>query len=224
MTPRRAATCVAAVLMVATLALGALRAGTWLVVEDPLPGHADAIVVLAGSVADRALEAADLYGAGAAPRIVLTRERERPEVAALARRGVVLPDSTDVTTQVLRGLGVPAEAIVTLETPADSTVTEAAVVARWACGHQIRTIVVVTSPTHTRRARAVYRRALGTAVAVAVRPARSASLALDRWWRDRTAAKALAIEWQKLLAYWLVDRWRLAPCASSGGLSRRSPS
>jgi len=47
-----------------------LLAGRLLVVSDPLPPRADAIVVLAGSIPDRVLEAADLYRTGIAPRII----------------------------------------------------------------------------------------------------------------------------------------------------------
>src|SRR6059058_6253137 len=50
-------------------------AGRLLVVADPLPPSTDAIVVLAGSIPTRVLEAADLYRAGLAPRVVVTRER-----------------------------------------------------------------------------------------------------------------------------------------------------
>ena len=50
-------------------------AGSLLVVSDPLPARADAIVLLAGSPAARALETADLYARGMAPLVVLTRER-----------------------------------------------------------------------------------------------------------------------------------------------------
>ena len=45
-------------------------AGRLLVVADPLPARADAIVIMAGSVPDRVLEVADLYQAGLAPLIV----------------------------------------------------------------------------------------------------------------------------------------------------------
>ncbi|HEY3186399.1 MAG TPA: hypothetical protein VGJ70_02920, partial [Solirubrobacteraceae bacterium] len=66
----------------AAAGIAVLGAGRALVVADPLPAHADAIVVMAGSIADRVLEAADLYRAGIAPRIVVTRERVRRGDAA----------------------------------------------------------------------------------------------------------------------------------------------
>jgi uncharacterized SAM-binding protein YcdF (DUF218 family) len=221
---RRVAVIALVVAAAASGAVVALRhAGTALVVRDPLPARADAIVVLAGSPADRVLEAADLYAAGLAPRVVLTRERRRPEHEALARRGVVLPESHEVAADALVRLGVPRAAILTLAPRTDSTAAEAGAVAAWACPSGVRRLVVVTSPAHTRRARAIFRRALGGVVDVAVRPAEAAAFPARDWWRHRHAAKIVALEWEKLASHWLVERWGLAPCAPRT-LSPRPPS
>src|SRR5919201_2783854 len=72
-----------------------LYAGRLLFVADPLPRTADAIVILAGSVPDRTLEAADLYHAGIAPRVIVTREEARRGDPALHARGVFLPENDD---------------------------------------------------------------------------------------------------------------------------------
>src|SRR5262249_61823140 len=94
---------------------------------------ADAIVGMAGPGADRALEAATLYTAGLAPRVVITRERLRRGVQTLRRRGVQLPENEELTRSVLVQLGVPVAAIVTLRRRNLSTVSEARTIARWAC-------------------------------------------------------------------------------------------
>jgi uncharacterized SAM-binding protein YcdF (DUF218 family) len=193
-------------------------AGRFLVVTDPLPAHADAIVVLAGSIADRALEAADLYRAGIAPVVVITRERPPTGSARLRARGVVLPESDERLRTALIGLGVPARAIVRLRRRTSSTETEARTIARWVCRHGVRRLVVVTSKAHTRRARLILRRALGPTVALAIRPARDDPFAAARWWRVRHAAKVVLVEYEKLADYWLVERWTIPPC---GGLKRR---
>jgi len=108
---------VRAVLVILGVVLGAslmalvLGAGRILVRSDPLPEHADAIVMLAGSISDRVLEAADLYRAGVAPRVVVTRERVPRGDWALRARGVRLPESAEQTVAALQALGVPASAI-----------------------------------------------------------------------------------------------------------------
>src|SRR5439155_1200030 len=119
-----------AVTLAAVGAAALLAAGRVLVVADPLPPRADAIVILAGSVPDRALAAADLYRAGLAPRVVVTRERAGTGQAALHARGVRLPEDDELTVMALRGLGVPSQAIVVLRRRAVSTESEARTTAR----------------------------------------------------------------------------------------------
>src|SRR5262245_12006173 len=124
------------------LALAALGAwcalpalGTYLVAQDPLPPSADAIVVLAGSVRDRAHAAAMLYRKGLAPRVIVTRETQPPGSATLRAAGVELPESDELTRRALQDLGVPPAAITTLRRRAQSTASEARTIARWACAN-----------------------------------------------------------------------------------------
>ena len=209
----------ALVVAVAAVFLAAVPlAGRLLVVADPLPPSADAIVVLAGSIPSRVLEAADLYRAGLAPRIVVTRERLARGESALHARGVHLPESDELTISALEQLGVPRHAIVRLRRRARSTETEARTVARYACSHRLRRLVVVTSRAHSRRARLIYRRALGAAVAVAVRPSRYDVFSTTRWWHVRRDAKIVLYEYERLAHHWLRERWTIKTC---GGLRRR---
>jgi hypothetical protein len=195
-------------------------AGGFLVVADPLPRRADAIVVLAGSVRDRALEAARLFQTGIAPRVVVTREPLPTGETALRAAGVELPESDELLRRALGGLGVPPSAIVTLRRRAQSTASEARTIARWACAHGIRSLVVVTSPSHTRRARLIVGRALGPTIALAMRPSR-ARFGGARWYAVRRDAKLVLSEWQKLAYHWLRERWQIHPC---GDLGRRTTS
>src|SRR5437867_10758303 len=146
-----------AVALAAVAVPAILAAGRVLVVADPLPPRADAIVVLAGSVPDRALEAADLYGTGRAPRVVVTRERLPRGQAALRARGVRLPEEDELTVTALRQLGVPAGAIVVLHRRGVSTESEARTIARGACARRLRRLIVVTSRAHSRPARLTLR-------------------------------------------------------------------
>src|SRR6266446_5513294 len=208
-----------AVVLAALVAVALLGAGRLLVVADPLPPRADAIVILAGSVPDRTLEAADLYRAGLAPRVVVTRERLPRGQAALRARGVRLPESDELTVTALRELGVPPGAIVVLHRRGVSTESEARTIARWACARRLRRLIVVTSRAHSRRARLILRQALGRGIALAMHPSRYDAFAPARWWRVRRDAKIVLSEYEKLANYWLTESWRIAPC---GGL-RRSP-
>lgn len=210
----------AATIVVLALAVVAGRAaGPFLVVADPVPARADAIVVLAGSVPDRALEAARLWQRGVAPRIVTTRTRLPPGEPALRAHGVRLPEEHERLATALAGLDVPPDVLTVLRTRADSTVSEARVVARWACRHGTRSLVVVTSPAHTRRARLILRRLLPPDTALAIVPASDDPFPAATWWRDRRAAKYVLREWEKLAHFWLRERADLRPC---GGAPSRS--
>src|SRR5438034_5917573 len=201
-----------AVVLAALVAVALLGAGRVLVVADPLPPRADAIVILAGSVPDRTLEAADLYRAGLAPRVVVTRERLPRGQAALRARGVRLPEGDELTVRALHELGVPPGAIVVLRRRAASTESEARTIARWACAHRLRRFIVVTSRAHSRRARLILRQALGAGIALAMRPSRYDAFAPARWWHVRRDAKLVLSEYQKLTNYLLTERWKIAPC------------
>jgi uncharacterized SAM-binding protein YcdF (DUF218 family) len=200
------------VVLAATAAVWAWGAGRFLVIADPLPAHADAIVVMAGSVADRALEAADLYAQGLAPTVVLTRERLPPDLVALRARGADLPENDALSARILGELGVPEQAIVVLPERAVSTVSEARTIAEMVCRDGIGTLIVVTSPWHTRRTRLILARALPPGVRLTVRPAPAAAFPAARWWSERWAAKHVLTEYEKLANWWLVERWGLAPC------------
>jgi len=214
---RRTRLLLAAAVLAALAVTAGRAAGRFLVVANPLPARADAIVMLAGSLSDRVLETARLYHAGVAPLVLLTRERLRPGAPALRAHGVFLPEEHELAKRALGELGVPAAAIRVVARRATSTTTEARAIARWVCGHGLRDVVVVTSPSHTRRARLILAQALGPGVSLTVRPAPAALFPAEHWWQRRRAMKEVLMEYEKLLAYWLVERWTIEPC---GGLRR----
>src|SRR5207245_63702 len=100
---------------------------------------------------------------GLAPRVDVTRERLARGASVLRARGVHIPESDELTIAALEQLGVPAHAIVRLRRRARSTESEARTVARYACSHRLRSLAIVTSRPHSRRARLIYRRALAAA-------------------------------------------------------------
>jgi uncharacterized SAM-binding protein YcdF (DUF218 family) len=181
--------------------------GGFLIVRDP-PQPADAIVVLAGSIPDRILEAVDLYQAHLAPRIILTREPELPGLAALRARGGTLPEHHEQNQRIAEQLGVPAEAMTVLPTATASTFAEAQALIAYLRAQRIRSVLVVTSNAHARRARLTFRHLAGDGVRISVCPSRYDPFAPDTWWQQRAFVRRVVIEYGKLLTYLLVDRWR----------------
>ena len=170
--------------------------------EDPLT-PADAIFVFAGTRVERPLEAADLYLAGYAPVVVVTRAAAEQAAAGLARqRGVRVPSEFDAAEAVLLGLGVPPTALIAPHRVHDNTGEEAATLRSLALERGWRRVIVVSSKYHLRRVALASRRALrGTDVQIAVRGSRYDQSQPERWWRRRADVRWLASEVPKLAAY-----------------------
>ena len=184
--------------------------GRFLVTEDPAE-HADAIVVLAGSYPDRVLEGVELYRQGLAPRIILCREPETAGFRRVSELGVDIPRPSDINRMVAEKLGVPPNAIEVLANAGDSTYSEALAVLDVAIRRGYRSILLVTSKYHTRRAAEIYRLLAGDRVKIIVRPARDDDFQSEGWWRDRISTRRVIIEYLKLINFELVDRWGLSP-------------
>jgi len=180
-----------------------LLTGRFLHVEDPL-GPADAILVFSGTFADSPLEAADLYRAGYAPLIVLTREAPDGGQRWLAQHAVSFPDRADLARDLLVRLGVPPGALLVPATFVDHTSDEAAVFASLIRARHWHRVIAVTSRMHTRRARLALRRAIGNPdVAVLIHASHYDDSDPAHWWRRRSDVRAFTIEVQKYVAYWI---------------------
>jgi len=182
--------------------------GAFLIVRDP-PHSADAIVVLSGSLPDRILEAVDLYQAHLAPRIILTTEAPLPGVEALRARGGSLPEHHEQNRSIAQQLGVPAEAIEVMPTPTTSTLAEAQALIAYLRASNIKSILLVTSNGHARRARLTFRDLAGATPQISICPSRYDPFAADTWWQHRAFIRRVVIEYGKLLNYLFIDRWRL---------------
>lgn len=128
-------------------------AGPLQVSQPPRP--ADAIVVFAGGVGEsgtagggyqeRVKQAVDLYRQGAAPRMIFSSGY------------AFVFHETEVMKDLAIALGVPAEAIV-LETKATNTYENVRLVDRVLDQHRWRSILLVSSPYHMRRALLTWRK------------------------------------------------------------------
>lgn len=190
--------------------------GHYLINDEPIE-HADAIVVLAGSIPDRILEAVALYKEGRAPLILLSRGRDPAGYSQLAALGLHVARQFELNRSVAEQAGVPATALIEVGGNEDSTVDEAEEVLRYAGAHGIRTLIVVTSKHHSRRASIIYRQLADPQMRIMSRPSRYDEFEPQGWWHDRTYRRRVVIEYQKLVAFELIDRWRFAPVVGSGG-------
>ncbi len=175
--------------------------GRYLQHEDPLQ-KADAIFVLAGTRAERLLEAVDLYTHGYAPAVALSPGRLDPGELLFRARGIRFPSELELQRDVLVQSGVPPAAILAAGGSVDNTAQEADVLRAMVQAHGWRRVIVVTSKYHTRRAAFAFRRGLeGTGAQVVVRATRYDSSDPAWWWRYRSDFRFAISEWQKLIAY-----------------------
>ena len=187
--------------VIAMLLFAATNLGNFLYEDDPLQ-HADAIAVLAGSTVSRPLEAVDVYKAGYAPVIVITRNAPEPGAMLLQQRGIIVPAKADITRDVLLKLGIPQNAILIPDRIHDNTAQEAQTFHALAMQHAWHRIIVVTSAYHTRRAGVAIRRELnGTGVDVEMHSSRYEPLHPGRWWASREDLRQVLDESAKLVAY-----------------------
>lgn len=175
--------------------------GRLLYVEDPLQ-RGDAIFVLAGARTARWLEARDLLNAGYAPVILLSSGQRESSEIKLERQGVHLPAEGEVARNALVQLGVPADRVLILPGYPDNTAEEGAKLRDYAGARGWRTVIIVTSKLHTRRAAFAMRRALaGTPVRVVIRATRYDDDEPGRWWLKRRTIRTVMYEAPKLIAY-----------------------
>jgi hypothetical protein len=168
--------------------------GRFLVVD--LPCKSDAIVVLAGETYRRPARALELLNRGYAPRLILDvladsriYQWTQPELAEKYIRG--LPEGKSITICAIHGL---------------STKEEAGEAGRCLESVGGRSILLVTSDYHTRRALSIFSREAPTheySVAAANDPREFGV----QWWRHREWAKTNFCEWLRLAWWELIDRW-----------------
>ena len=185
--------------------LAAWGAARWLVVEAGLP-QADAIVVLGGAAAyvERTREAARLFREGRAPIVALTDEGLRGGWSQSEQRN---PFFHERAADELRRAGVPGERIELMPGFVTSTHDEAVKLRAYAASRGWRSLLVVTSGYHARRALWTFRRVFeGSNIAVGLEPAApgEGTPAAFLWWLKPRGWRQVAGEYVKLVYY----RWQ----------------
>jgi len=187
----------AAVLAVPPARRGILRgAGQTLVANDPLE-PADVIVITVDAESPGVLEAADMVQAGISKRVAVFDDPPSAVDKEFLRRGVAYEDRAARETRQLRSLGV---ASVERIRAVGGTEDEGGLLPAWCDGQQLRSIVIVSSPDHTRRIRRVMNRSMkGRQTRVIVRGARYSTFDPESWWHSRAGVRIEIVELQKLL-------------------------
>lgn len=174
--------------------------GRWLVREDPL-APADVIVVLSGSMPSRAEEAARLYRLGDAHEVWVSQPAA--PTGELASLGVRYLGEDYFNSQVLIHSGVPEGAVHVFREPIVDTQEEVKEIAAEMGREGKASVIIVTSPQHTRRVKTLWRKMVGKNPRAIVRAARQDSFDADHWWRNTQDTFSVARELMGLTNAWL---------------------
>lgn len=164
------------------------RLASWLERPDPLP-RPEAILVLDGAEYGHRMAAAlHLFHQGVAPRLMVSRgsryEDEHHEVDSM--------------------LGVEKESIDWVLHEGYSTRHEALAVREALLQRRCRSVLIVTSSYHTRRARLLFQSILGSrGVRIGTYPVRVSWADPVNWWTSQAGRASILTEYVKLLFAWL---------------------
>ncbi len=180
------------------------RIGAYLVVSHPVK-QADLMACLMGKPVERGLAAVDIYDSGFCSRIFIAKETPADGADELRERGMDFPGTGEVLTDLLIDLGVSEKAVMSSGSPVGSTFEEAKRVRTFALEMGYRSLIVVTSPTHTRRAWITYKKIFEkSGIDIMMVASEYSGFDPKTWWKNRAYAKEVFYEYQKLLYYLFV--------------------
>jgi uncharacterized SAM-binding protein YcdF (DUF218 family) len=165
--------------------------------------HADAIVVLSGAATfrERAQHAAMLYHQGRSSKIILTNDMIKSSWSPAKQRN---PYYHELAIEELRRAGVPSQDIELIPNPIASTYDEASLLREYCQTHEIKSILVVTSAYHSRRALWTFRhlfRGSGKEVGIDPVDPGSETPAPATWWLHRLGWDMVPNEYLKMAIY-----------------------
>lgn len=159
-------------------------AGQYLVLKDTLV-KSDAILVLSGEDADgvRTRMAVELYKQGWANKVVLSGARD-----AFSHY------ESDFMGPIALASGVPKKDLLILNHRAKSTFEEATAVVPEMERDGIRSIILVSSNFHTRRAKRYFQQVCGDRIRVIAYPSENEYFSPSTWWLTREGRKVFLLE------------------------------
>jgi uncharacterized SAM-binding protein YcdF (DUF218 family) len=174
-----------------------------LIVSAPL-ASADVLVVLSGSSAylERTHKAAEVFRQGRAPLVLLSDDNTRGGWSSAQQRN---PYFVERARDELIKEGVPAEKIRIVPGLALSTRDEALLLKEYVLAQGFKSILVVTSGYHSRRAlRSLRQSFAGTGITIGLEPAPIGSSTPYSffWWLQPAGWRNVGGEYVKLIYYW----------------------
>jgi len=180
--------------------------GEYLIFQQPAPQQADVIVIIANweDTIIRVRTGADFYKAGVAKAIFVPRMEQMAGLEEIKKLEINIPENRDLVITILQGLGVPLYAIETSAQEVTNTWDEAQEVNNLVEQKGYKSVLLVTSKYHSRRAYLIFKDALKGKATVFSAPSSYDSSDPESWWKREEDAKKVIMEYPKLLVYY----WR----------------
>ena len=174
--------------------------GKYLVVSHP-PEKSDLIVCLTGANVENGMAAAEAYKEGLAPRIFLMRSAPPDGTELLREKGVNYPQERELLVMLLKGLGVPDNALIVGSQYVDSLFDEAESVGGIVAEKDYRSIILITSPIRSRRTWLTFKRLFRghEDIRIFLIPSPYSSFKPQDWWKTGRYSQKVISEYLRLI-------------------------
>lgn len=178
-----------------------IKLGDYLIVEHKAE-KSDLIVCLAGEDVERALAVFDAYKQGLAPYIFRAKEIKPDSFDYLKEKVKDYPTNFELFKLMMDGFGIPEKVILSTEDRVNSTLDEARVVRKFVLDRGVKSLILITSLTHSRRAWLTFKKVFKDYdIRIISLPSHYQLFNPKDWWTKRKYTRELIIEYQKLIYY-----------------------
>ena len=185
--------------------------GRSLVVDDP-SATADVAIVLTTGVdyLPRLLQAAQLYHDKRVKKILINGNRKTDAIRQLEKQGFIPACKwSENSLRILEMYGVPRQQVwaVSAENVFD-TVSEAQTIKPFLINNGVSSMIITTSKFHSRRARYVWRKVMGTEEGIYTSAATDDPFDPDSWWQHGRQVKQVMGEYGGMAYYIWKQPWQ----------------
>ena len=185
--------------------------GHSLVVDDP-SATADVAIVLTTGVdyLPRLLQAAQLYRDKRVKKVMINGNRKTDAIRQLEKQGFIPACKwSENSLRILEMHGVPRQQVwaVSAENVFD-TVSEAQTIQPFLINNGVSRMIITTSKFHSRRARYVWRKVMGTEEGIYTSAATDDPFDPDSWWQHGRQVKQMMGEYGGMAYYIWKQPWQ----------------
>ena len=182
------------------------KLGYFLIYEQN-PQKVDLIIVLNGRDTERSLAAVDLYNQGFANLIIMANGAKQPGSDEFWKRVGNNFDGKIFFQRAIEAMGVPKKSFQFIGNGVTSTYDEAVATKEYLKKNGYKSILLVTSKWHSKRAYLTFRSALkNDGIEIFIQPSRYDAFVPDAWWKNRNDAELVFDEYVRLICYALSFR------------------